>query len=161
MKRALWQFPVLAILAALIAVAVNSGRSDGIALVGDWSEKARFSDKKGNSLVIDLNHAKELFDQEAAIFVDARSEDQFAEGHVRGALNLPWQGVDRYFVEVAERLDGQKPIITYCDGETCELSHYLALFLIEMGFNDVRILVNGWTVWKGTGFPIGEGRIPE
>jgi rhodanese-related sulfurtransferase len=159
LKQSLWQIPVLVILSVLIAFAVNSGRSDGIPLIGDWSEKARFSDNNGNNLVIDLSHAKELFDQGRVIFVDARSEAQFNDGHIRGALNLPWQGVEHYFVDVAERLEGPKTIITYCDGETCELSHELALFLKEMGFGDIRILVNGWTVWHGAGFPVDKGRM--
>jgi len=88
--------------------------------------------------------------------VDARSESLYREGHIQGALNIPWQEVDRYFVEVMERLDPEKTIITYCDGETCELSHELALFLQEMGFQSVRVLVNGWTVWKEAGLPVGK-----
>ncbi|MBW2042891.1 MAG: rhodanese-like domain-containing protein [Deltaproteobacteria bacterium] len=107
-------------------------------------------------MVVGLEEARKLHETQKAIFVDARSESLYREGHIQGALNIPWQEVDRYFVEVMERLDPEKTIITYCDGETCELSHELALFLQEMGFQSVRVLVNGWTVWKEAGLPVGK-----
>ena len=47
-------------------------------------------------------------------------------------------------------------IIAYCDGEHCDLSHELALFLKEMGFENARVLVNGWTVWQQAGL-----RVPD
>ena len=62
-----------------------------------------------------------------------------------------------YFAEAADRLANAKAIVTYCDGENCDLSHDPALFLKEMGFENVRVLVNGWTVWHEAGLPT-EGR---
>lgn len=153
LNKALWQIPLLIIAAGVIAIGVNLLRPDGIPFVGDGSEQARFSDAAGASLVIGLEEAGRLFRQEAALFVDARPQSQFAQGHIRGALNLPWQEVDRYFMETAERLEGSRTIITYCDGDNCDLSHELALFLKDMGFENVRVLVNGWTVWKQAGLP--------
>ncbi|RJQ77468.1 MAG: rhodanese-like domain-containing protein [Desulfobacteraceae bacterium] len=61
-------------------------------------------------------------------FLDARPQAQYAQGHIRGALSLPGQDADRYFMETADRLDNAGMIITYCDGESCDLSHELALF---------------------------------
>jgi len=45
-------------------------------------------------------------------------------------------------------------IITYCDGENCDLSHELAIFLRDMGFPNVKVLVNGWTVWQEMNLPV-------
>jgi rhodanese-related sulfurtransferase len=151
LKQTLWQFPLLVVMAVLIALSVNYWREDGIALVGNWSEETRFSDAAGQTMVIGLEEAKRLFEQDAAIFLDARPQYQYAEGHIRGALSLPWQEVDHFFGEIAERLESSQTIITYCDGETCDLSHDLALLLKEMGFENVRVLVNGWTVWQQAG----------
>jgi rhodanese-related sulfurtransferase len=154
LKQTLWQIPVLIVMAGLIALGVNRWRADGIALMGDWSVEARFADAAGDSLVIALDEAAALFEQDAVVFLDARPADQYEKGHIRGALNLPWQEVDRYFMELAGRLEDSKMIVAYCDGESCDLSHELALFLKEMGFADVRVLVNGWTVWLQAGLPI-------
>lgn len=157
LKQTLWQIPALVIMAGLIALGINQWRTDGIALIGNWSVEARFSDTAGESLVIPIDQAGALFEQDAAVFLDARPQGQFMGGHIRGALNLPWQEVDRYFMEMADRLDGAGMIITYCDGESCDLSHELALFLKEMGYSNVHILFNGWTVWQQAGLPIEGG----
>ena len=160
LKQASWQTPLLILAAGLIAIGVNHWRADGIPLVGNWSVEARFSDAAGDSLVIGLEEAKRLFRQDSALFLDARPHDQYAGGHIRGALALPWQQVDRYFVDIAGQLDGAATIITYCDGESCDLSHELALFRKEMGFENVRVLVNGWSVWQQAGLPTGGGKAP-
>ncbi len=153
LKQAVWQVPLLVITACVIGIAVNSLRPDGLALVGDWSEQARFADAAGESLVIGLDEAAGLFERQAVLFLDARPQNQYAEGHVRGALSLPWQEVDRYFMELTERLESASTIIIYCNGESCDLSHELALFLKEMGYKNVRVLINGWTVWQQAGLP--------
>ena len=156
-QQSLRQIPAFIALAVIIAVGVNHWRSDGIPLVGDWSMEARFSDAAGESLVISLEQAEQLFKQGAVVFLDARPESQYAEGRIQGALNFPWQEADRYFAETAARLEGPKMIVTYCDGEDCDLSHELALFLKDMGFENVRVLVNGLTVWREAGLPIETG----
>lgn len=161
LKQSLWQLPMIAFMACLLGLAVNHFRSDSIPVVGDWSVDARFSDSAGESLVISLEDAKKLFEQKRAVFIDARPKDQYDEGHIQKAISLPWQEVDSYFMAVATQLDDQVKIITYCDGESCELSHELALFLKEMGFNNVKVLVNGWSSWQEAGLPVdlvgGEG----
>lgn len=156
-KQALWQIPALVALAAALALTANHWRADGLPWVGDWSAEARFADSAGRSLVMELAQAQALFHQGQAVFVDARPRNQYLEGHIQGALSLPWQEVDRYFVEVAERLDPGQTLITYCDGENCDLSHELALFLKDMGFGEVYVLVNGWSVWQAAGLPVEAG----
>jgi len=152
-KQSFWQVPVLLVLAVFTALCVNHWRSDSIPLVGDWSVDARFSGDSGESLGISLDNARLLFEQKNVLFVDARPENQYAQGHIQGALNMPWQDVDAYFTEAAPQLETAKTIVTYCDGETCELSHDLALFLKEMGLENVRVLVNGWSIWHQAGLP--------
>ena len=157
LKQALWQLPAIIMLAGLIGIGFNQWGSNGIPLIGNWSVEGRFSDTEGQTLVIGLEQAAQLFEQNEALFVDARPENLYVQGHIRGAMSLPWEEVNRYFAEVADQLDVSKPIITYCDGETCDLSHEVALFLKEMGFEDVHVLVNGWTVWQQAGLPTEDG----
>jgi rhodanese-related sulfurtransferase len=152
--KALWQTPAIAMVAAILSLAFNAARTDGIALIGDWSVDARMTTLTGERLDISLQEAEELFYRQSGIFLDARSADDYAQGHIQGARNLPWQDVDQFFMGITEDLDLQAPIVTYCDGETCSLSHDLALFLKDMGFMNVRVLVNGWTVWQEAGLPI-------
>jgi rhodanese-related sulfurtransferase len=60
-------------------------------------------------------------------------------------------------MELIDRLNDAPMIITYCDGEHCDLSVELALYLKKMAFENVRVLVNGWTVWKQAGLPTESG----
>jgi len=156
-KRAAWQIPALLILSAVAALGVNALRSDRLPLVGDFSMAARMTTATGERMDITLEEAEKLYFTHAAVFIDARSAEEYAQGHIRDARSLPWQDVDLNFMAVTADLELTTPIVTYCDGETCELSHDLALFLRDAGFTDTRVLVNGWTVWQQAGLPVESG----
>jgi len=144
----------LIVISVAIALTVNQFRPGGINTVSDWSVEVRFTSADDALMVISFEEAGKLFELQEATFIDARSEEHYHQGHIKGALSLPWQSVNDYFIEIADQLDTNEPIITYCDGETCELSHELAVFLKDMGFNDSRVLVNGWSLWLKAGLPV-------
>jgi rhodanese-related sulfurtransferase len=152
-KKALWQTPALVLLSLAIGTGVNQWRSDGLALVGEPATLASLGPGGAHLPEMDIAEALQRFQQEGVLFVDARPASQYAEGHIRGALNLAWPQAETDFIHVADRLDAARVIITYCDGETCTLSHDLARFLTDMGFGDVRVLVNGWELWRQAGLP--------
>ena len=151
--KAAGQAGAIIVIACLLAVCTNLLRDNGLPLVGDWSADSRFADNSGQSLVIGLTAASRMYADNQAVFVDARPAAQYDQGRIKGAVSLPWQNAHERFMEVAARLEGEKTIICYCDGENCELSHELALFLSDMGFENVRVLVNGWTKWRRAGLP--------
>jgi len=159
-KRAAWQVPVLVILSAAVALAVNALRADRLPLVGDWSAAARIKSATGERIDISLTEAQKLFSSNAGAFIDARPGEDYSRGHIQGARSLPWGEVDLKFMDVTQDLDFETPIVTYCDGETCELSHNLALFLREAGFLNTRVLVNGWKLWQQSGLPVASGTPP-
>lgn len=88
-----------------------------------------------------------------AIFLDARAPSDYAAGHIAGAFNVPAEQFGEHFPQVASYLAPDSPIICYCDGMECELSHHLAEQLRQQGFKDIHILQNGWTVWSKAGYP--------
>jgi len=153
-KPATWQVPAIILAAGILAFSANALRPNSLPLIGDWSIDARMTTVTGERLDISLQEAEKLFHDQAVVFLDARSADDYARGHIRGARSLPWQDVDRCLMEVTQDLESDTPIITYCDGESCKLSHDLALFLKDAGFMNVRVLVNGWTVWREARFPV-------
>ena len=141
-------------LAAIMGLAVNMIRSDSIPVIADWSKENRLTSDSGETLIIPVSLAKALFEKNEAVFMDARDKNQFEMGHIKGAKNLPWHAVDDYFMDIVQDLPNDTIIITYCDGESCDLSHELSLFLMKMGFNHVKVLVNGWTVWQEMNLPV-------
>jgi rhodanese-related sulfurtransferase len=147
----------LVLVSAAVALAVNALRADRLPLVGDFSAAARMTTATGERMDIPLEEAEKLFITHAAVFIDARSLDDYFKGRIQGARSLPWQEVDSKFIDATQDLDLETRIVTYCDGETCELSHDLALFLRDAGFTNSRVLVNGWNVWQQAGLPVESG----
>ena len=142
------------ILSVIIGLSVNAIRSGCLPVIGDWSTEGRLSSDDGSSLVIPIKEAKAAFNENRAVFLDARDKGLFGQGHIKGAKSLPWHSVDDHFIDIVEGIANDTLIITYCDGETCDLSHELALFLEEMGFSNVKVLINGWTVWQEVNLPV-------
>ena len=152
--QSVWQCCAMFLLAVFLGFSINQFRDTRLPLFDDWSMKARLTTPSGVRLDISLVEAKKLFLKKAAIIIDARPNDDYEKGHIKGAHSLPWDEVDQKFMTVTKDISNDTPIITYCDGETCELSHHLANFLLDLGFTNVRILVNGWTKWQNADLPI-------
>ena len=153
-KQAIWQVPVLILVAGILALSANTLRPKSLPLIGAWSIDTRMTSVTGQQLDVSLQEIKTQFRNQTAVFLDARSAEDYTRGHIKGARSLPWQDVDQFFIDVTQDLELETPIITYCDGETCKLSHELAVYLIDMGFMNVRVLVNGWSVWQTAGLPV-------
>lgn len=149
-----WQGGVILLFASLVALGVNHVRPGGIPLVTDWSPQAQLTLDSGDSLPISLDEAEVLFLDRSALFLDARSPELFAEGHIQGAVNLPWDEFEQQFAPVMATVSQETTLVAYCDGESCGLSRDLAIALLEKGYTHVRVLVNGWTLWQERGLPI-------
>lgn len=76
-------------------------------------------------------------DEEDAILVDARSEEAYAEGHIEGAINIPFAKLQ----ENPEQLPKEKKILLYC--ATGKTSTKCAQFLTEKGFQKIYNSVEG------------------
>jgi rhodanese-related sulfurtransferase len=107
-----------------------------------------------------LEEARALWSTGAGFFLDARAPVDYAAGHIAGAINLPVEAFPERYPQVAAFLTPDSPIVAYCNGVECDLSHDLALKLRQLGYKNVRILVNGWNVWSKAGLPISTGENP-
>ena len=152
--RSIRQLSVIVLSALAVALISNHFRSAPLPLVENWSQDARLTSPSGRQMAISLDEAKKLHQSKSAVFMDARPLEEFTKGHIQGAISLPWQEAEQRVMDVTADLSNDAVIITYCDGETCDLSRELALFLDNLGFSKVRILVNGWTVWQNAGLPV-------
>jgi rhodanese-related sulfurtransferase len=156
-RQALWQLPVIILMAGLVGISVNYLRPDSIPVVDDWPAEISMASATEKNLIIPLPEATRLFSEQAAVFIDARDEQDYESGHIHGALSLPLYDVNERFPEIAGDIPSGKMIITYCDGEGCHMGHDLAVFLRGKGFKNIRNLVNGWTVWQNANLPVEEG----
>jgi rhodanese-related sulfurtransferase len=141
---------VLMLLGAAVGLVANAVSPRGIPLVTPPKKILAAED------VISLEEARAAWETGAAIFLDARRFSDYARGHIAGALSLPHENFDEKWPEIAKFLAPNLLVVCYCDGEDCELSHKLADKLRELGHTNVKILVNGWTIWTKNGLPTGK-----
>jgi len=81
--------------------------------------------------------------------LDVRPEDEFAMGHIPGAINLPLAELEH---QLAELPSGQE-IVAYCRGAYCVLSFEAVASLRALGFK-ARRLEEGYPEWKAAGLPV-------
>lgn len=84
--------------------------------------------------------------------VDVRAAEDYAEGHIPGAVNLPkdqW-GDAKVF---KARLRKDKINVVYCYSHVCHLAATAAVEFASKGF-PVMELEGGWRWWKNDGFEI-------
>lgn len=94
--------------------------------------------------------------EHGALPVDARSEEQYAEGHLPGAISLPLAALQDE-PQAARRLPVGPVLVTYCNGYGCNDSFDLAVLLIQAGFTEVRVFEGGFPVWQEAGLPVVGG----
>lgn len=111
----------------------------------------------GTMTRIDIEDAKRLFDEQDAVFVDARSTPEFDGGHIRGAKSLPYEEVDQRIAEFMADVPPETTLVVYCSGTDCMSSVFLAEALAEYGYASVRIFFGGWPEWKAAGYPASGG----
>ena len=148
-------------LSIVAAFMVNYFLPDGIALVGQWdTSQGVVTAMAKNDIVIEgieigtVDEARQLFDSGAYVFVDARSPEDYEEGHIQGALSLPVGQSEERVAAFLEHYPPEASIITYCSGRTCQDSHHLAEFLLEFGYDNVTVFIDGFPGWEAEGHPI-------
>ena len=84
--------------------------------------------------------------------LDVRPDDEFALGHLPGALNIPLGELERRLTD----LDRHQEIVAYCRGPYCVLSYEAVAMLRARGFR-VRRLEDGLPEWRAAGLPVAVG----
>ena len=87
--------------------------------------------------------------------IDTRPPEEFAAGHVAGAINLPLGELKRRLRELPR---GQE-IVAYCRGPYCVLSYEAVAELRKRGFRASR-LEDGYPEWKAAGLPVEHSANP-
>ena len=93
------------------------------------------------------------------VFVDARKDADYEEGHIPGAWQLDHYHVERYIADVLAAAQGALQVVVYCHGKECEDSELAALDLLAFGVPGERlhVYVGGWTDWTAAKLPVETG----
>lgn len=84
--------------------------------------------------------------------LDVRPADEFAAGHLPGAVNIPLAALEARLAE----LDPAQEIVAYCRGPYCVLSFEAVAALRARGFQ-ARRLEDGLPEWRAAGLPLEQG----
>ncbi|MGI9385406.1 MAG: ArsR/SmtB family transcription factor [Methyloligellaceae bacterium] len=81
--------------------------------------------------------------------LDVRPEDEFALGHLPGAISIPLEQLSHQL----KTLDRKREVVAYCRGAYCVLAFEAVALLRANGFK-VRRLEDGFPEWKAAGLPV-------
>ena len=81
--------------------------------------------------------------------IDVRPPDEFALGHLPGAINVPLADLQARLAEI----DPDREIVAYCRGPWCVMSFEAVAVLRKRGFQ-ARRLEDGLPEWKAAGLPV-------
>jgi rhodanese-related sulfurtransferase len=83
-------------------------------------------------------------------FIDARKKEEHDKGHISGSLHVDIQQFQANpaeqgnYMRMLYGLPKDQPVVAYCGGGACELSHELCDVLVQIGFKKVFIYLGGW-----------------
>jgi rhodanese-related sulfurtransferase len=164
LKRALREAGSIVLVGAILGSVYNVISPHGINLVRQEQPFARSTDTSPHStrsdaarpLFINIDEALRIFQQGKGLFIDARHEDEYIEGHIRGAISLPLRTLETN-PALIQGLGKDTLIVTYCSGERCALSIDLGERLASMGFTNVKVFFSGWQEWQKRNLPVEVG----
>lgn len=111
---------------------------------------------------VSVEQAKERFDK-GAVFVDARVAAEYAEKHVKGAVNVVYKET---YPRVAQTdpadtfdvaklpPDKAKALVFYCNGSPCWKGYKGAEVAIKSGYKQVYWFRDGLPAWVTKSYPV-------
>jgi rhodanese-related sulfurtransferase len=88
--------------------------------------------------------------------LDVRPPEEFASGHVPGAVNVPLKELAKRLKELPQ----DQEVVAYCRGPHCVLAFEAVAQLREKGFR-ARRLEDGFPEWREAGLPVEKTAVTE
>ncbi len=109
--------------------------------------------RHANMLEIKVDEAFKILNNKNVFFIDARNSPFFNEEKIPGAYSYPFSERDIWAKKIVEQFDLNDTLIVYCDSHLCGLSKVEALYLKNLQFENVFILIGGLDQWEKNGYP--------
>jgi rhodanese-related sulfurtransferase len=95
--------------------------------------------------------------------LDARVAAEYADGHIKGAVSVPYReksdkavnfdaGQDEFNLSKLPA-DKAAPVVVYCNGPECWKSYKASILAIKAGHTNVLWYREGYPNWKSKGMP--------
>lgn len=158
MKTTVKNIGIILLISAVLAGMANCIPSRKIPWVQKHSDQVVIKAKEENRNIIGFAQAQEKFRAQSAVFVDARTAEEFAKGHIPGAVSLPFahfNGED-YFMTTFDLIDSGKELVIYCNSRECDDGRLLAAELETLGCTNVILFIDGFDGWEKEGGEVGK-----
>jgi rhodanese-related sulfurtransferase len=99
------------------------------------------------------------YQQQIIVFIDARDDRHFAEGHIPGAHQFDHYHPEKFLGTIFPLCQAAEKVVVYCNGGDCEDSEYAAIMLKDAGIGKEKlfVFVGGITEWRAKKHPIETG----
>src|SRR3989304_446651 len=102
LRRSLREAGLISLLGVTLGLVYNAISPHGIDLIRHEQQLVSFADTSQRSTTphsrrptfIDVDEALTIFQQRNGLFIDVRHEDEFSEGHIKGAISLPMRKLE-------------------------------------------------------------------
>ncbi len=102
---------------------------------------------KGNYASISAEQVAQLISDNKALIVDSRPKiTKYDKGHIPTAINIPLTQFDDLKGKLPR--DMKTPVVFYCGGLDCRLSHKSAEKAIDLGYENVAVFAQGYPEWE-------------
>jgi rhodanese-related sulfurtransferase len=127
---------------------LQSVASDRVAEV-DRLARAYVGELNGIELLTREELSRRLRRKDDLLVLDVRPAEEYASGHLPGAVSMPVGELNRRLKELPKN----KEIVAYCRGPFCAFAPEAARYLDKKGFR-TRVLSSGLPDWEAAGLPV-------
>ena len=145
MRRSLYILLFIPVVALVVAGCSQHSNKKKEQIAGDKSNTGN------RSVLLDIDNFEAGFTSNPnAQLIDVRTPEEFSRGHLKGAININYQG-DEFTAEIA-KLDKNKPTYVYCQsgGRSSEACKYLS----NQNFANIYDMDGGFSKWSHYKKPI-------
>ena len=95
----------------------------------------------------------------ADVLIDVREADEYAAGHLAGAINIPRGLLEFKMTGEPHLADRNLHIVVYC--KTSGRAALSAVALHQMGYVHVQSIAGGYDAWAEAKMPVVQPHIPD
>ena len=151
MKKILFEIFIISFISLLIGFSYAFFKK--IDLFPESTEVYLFSKKYPEIRLLNTGEVLKIYKRENVVIIDARDRISYSQGHIKGAINIPYDEFELYPEFFLDLFKNDKQLIIYCEGGYCEQSFIVAERLLKMGFKNVHVYIDGYPEWEKKGLP--------
>lgn len=112
--------------------------------------------------VVNADKTKELMGSGAKV-IDTRVAAEYAEAHIKGAINVPYKEKSKKAPDYDAKEDSfdlaklpsdkNGGVVAYCNGPECWKSYKASNEMLKAGYKKVYWFREGFPAWKAKGYP--------